>query len=152
MIIHLKLYFVCKVIRCFFNICCSFLLCNTQVTYAIYTAVSRYGVILFFKTPLNLTISFVYIYFRAVLNKDLLGTLRLFSHCPIYMLKTRFVYGNNDALLEISSSHNFGACTNVSCMQFLFPFLCNIVSGDALEAASFPYLYFSKFWFGCILR
>uniref|UniRef100_K1QAR8 Transmembrane protein C18orf45-like protein n=1 Tax=Magallana gigas TaxID=29159 RepID=K1QAR8_MAGGI len=23
--------------------------------------------------------------------------------------------------------------------------------GDALEAASFPYLYFSKFWFGCIL-
>lgn len=27
-----------------------------------------------------------------------------------------------------------------------------IVSGDALEAASFPYLYFSKFWFGCILR
>ena len=52
----------------------------------------------------------------------------------------------------LSSAHNFGACTNVSCMQFLFPFLCNIVSGDALEAASFPYLYFSKFWFGCILR
>ena len=26
-----------------------------------------------------------------------------------------FVYGNNNALLEISSAHNFGACTNVSC-------------------------------------
>ena len=33
------------------------------------------------------------------------------------MLKTRFVYGNNDALLEISSAHNFGACTNVSCLN-----------------------------------
>ena len=29
--------------------------------------------------------------------------------------KTPFVYGNNNALLEISSAHNFGACTNVSC-------------------------------------
>ena len=29
--------------------------------------------------------------------------------------KTPFVYGNNNALMEISSAHNFGACTNVSC-------------------------------------
>ena len=35
------------------------------------------------------------------------------------MLKTRFVYGNNDALLEISSAHDFGACTNVSCWNLL---------------------------------
>ena len=35
------------------------------------------------------------------------------------MLKTRFVYGDNDALLEISSAHNFGACTNVSCFVCL---------------------------------
>ena len=32
LIIHMILYFVCKVIRWFFNICCSFLLCNTQFT------------------------------------------------------------------------------------------------------------------------
>ena len=33
------------------------------------------------------------------------------------MLKTHFVYGNNDALLEISSAQYFGACTNVSCLS-----------------------------------
>ena len=31
---------------------------------------------------------------------------------------TPFVYGNNNALMEISSAHNFGACTNVSCLMF----------------------------------
>ena len=30
---------------------------------------------------------------------------------------TPFVYGNNNALMEISSAHNFGACTNVSCLK-----------------------------------
>ena len=30
--------------------------------------------------------------------------------------KTPFVYGNNNALMEIFSAHNFGACTNVSCI------------------------------------
>ena len=29
--------------------------------------------------------------------------------------KSPFDYENNNALLEISSAHNFGACTNVSC-------------------------------------
>ena len=29
---------------------------------------------------------------------------------------TPFVYGNNNALMEISSAHKFGACTNVSCL------------------------------------
>ena len=51
----------------FFNICFSFMLCNTH---AIYTAVSvwpiyRYNVISFFDTPLNLTISFVNIFSRG---------------------------------------------------------------------------------------
>ena len=32
---------------------------------------------------------------------------------------TPFVYGNNNALMEISSAHNFGACTNVSCLNKL---------------------------------
>ena len=38
LIINMILYFVhvCKVIRCFLNICCSFLLCNTQVTCYLY--------------------------------------------------------------------------------------------------------------------
>ena len=40
--------------------------------------------------------------------------LQTLETCPINMLKTRFVYGNNNALLQISSAHNFGACTNVS--------------------------------------
>ena len=31
--------------------------------------------------------------------------------------KTPFVYGNNNALLEISSAHNFGAGTNGSCLK-----------------------------------
>ena len=37
--------------------------------------------------------------------------------------KTPFVYGNNNALLEISSAHNFGACTNVSCFEMIYMFL-----------------------------
>ena len=63
--IHMILYFVCKVNRCFFNI--NFAVpfcCVTHRSHAIYTAVSRYVVISFFETPLNLTISFVYIFLR----------------------------------------------------------------------------------------
>ena len=107
-----------------------------------------------FETPLNWTISCVYIFscgfeqrvawfpdpamlrFTTAFSqgargpgetKDLLGTRRLYSHCPINMLETRFVYGNNDALLEISSAHNFGACTNVSC---LLNIICKISAYD----------------------
>ena len=107
------LYFVCKVIRFFCYTCVVPFCCVTHRSHAIYTAVSRY-VISFFETPLNFTISFVYIFsrgFKLRISSELDG----FSHCPINMLKTCFVYGNNDALLEISSAHNFGACTNVSC-------------------------------------
>ena len=105
------LYFVCKAIRCFLTFVVPFY-CVTHRSHAIYTEVSRYGIISFFETPLNLTISFVYIFKGSPRNSTV-----IFSHCPINMLKTRFVYGNNDALLEISSAHNFGACTNVFCKK-----------------------------------
>ena len=37
-----------------------------------------------------------------------------------HLKKTPFIYGNNNALLEISSAHNFDACTNVSCILKLY--------------------------------
>ncbi|XP_022331474.2 UDP-N-acetylglucosamine transporter TMEM241 homolog isoform X2 [Crassostrea virginica] len=40
-------------------------------------------------------------------------------------------------------------CNYVYCIILFAP--SSYLIGDALEAASFPYLYFSKFWFGCIL-
>ena len=113
--------------------------------YAIYTAVSRYGVIslvpapattfslpkgsenvvagagtrpwrhIIFQDTFKFNHFFCLCIFARFETKDLLGTRRLFPHCPINMLKTRFVYENNDALLEISSAHSFGAGTNVSC-------------------------------------
>ena len=49
----------------FFNICCSFMLCNTHVTAVSVWSIYRYNVISFFDTPLNLTISFVYIFSRG---------------------------------------------------------------------------------------
>ena len=29
---------------------------------------------------------------------------------------------------------------------------CDFLSGDAVEARTYPYLYFSKFYMGCIMR
>ena len=116
--IHMILYFLCKVVRffvcviffCFlFYICCSFF-CLTHRSHAIYAAVSRYGVISSFETPLNLTISFVTIFsrgFKQRISSELDGYFSLsneYANC-----------GNNDALFQISLAHNFGACTNVSC-------------------------------------
>ena len=49
----------------FFNICCSFMLCNTHVTCYLYRSLCMIYVISFFDTPLNLTISFVYIFSRG---------------------------------------------------------------------------------------
>ena len=43
--------------------------CVTHRSHAIYTAVSRDGVISFFETPLNFTISFVYIFSRCFKQK-----------------------------------------------------------------------------------
>ena len=40
------------------------------------------------------------------------------KHCTIDMLKTRLFM--ETALLEISSAHNFGACTNVSCICMIW--------------------------------
>lgn len=40
-------------------------------------------------------------------------------------------------------------CNYIYCIILFAP--SSYLIGDALEAASFPYLYFSKFWFGCIL-
>ncbi|XP_048729111.2 transmembrane protein 241-like [Ostrea edulis] len=40
-------------------------------------------------------------------------------------------------------------CNYIYCIILFAP--SSYLLGDALEAASFPYLYFSKFWFGCIL-
>ena len=60
------LYFVCKVIRCFFNICCSFFLCNT--CHILYIPQSLDMTSYHFSRHLsgaNLTISFAYIFSRG---------------------------------------------------------------------------------------
>ena len=61
------LYFVCKVIRCFFfNICCSFLLCNTGHMLSIPHSLDMTSY--HFSRHLggaNLTISFTYIFSRG---------------------------------------------------------------------------------------
>ena len=57
------------------------------------------------------------------------------------MLKKRFVYVNNDSLLEISSAHNFGACANVPCLSCVF---CLHMYDDAMfEFFQNVYLYIS---------
>lgn len=114
-------------------------LCSvTRKSHVIYSAVSewpinRNGVISFFETPQNLSISFADPFsrgFKRISSTRTLFTYKLttvyFSciwvlrHCHIVHLicfKIRFVYGNfnNDVLSVISSAHKFGACTNVSC-------------------------------------
>ena len=85
------LYFVCKAIRCFLTFVVPFY-CVTHRSHAIYTEVSRYGIISFFETPLNLTISFVNIFsrgFKQRISSELDGHFRIF---PINMPKSRFVY------------------------------------------------------------
>ena len=84
------LYFVCKVIRWVYLTFVVPFCCVTHRSHAIYTAVSRYGITSFFETPLNLTISFVFIFsrgFKQRISSELEG-----CSCPIHMLKTRFVY------------------------------------------------------------
>ena len=61
----MRIYFLCKVIRWVFLTFVVPFCCVTHSSHAIYTAVFRYGVISFFETPLNLTISFVYIFSRG---------------------------------------------------------------------------------------
>ena len=75
------LYFVCEVIRWFFFKHLLFLFVVYHTGHMLSIPQSLF-IISFFETPLNRTIS-LFIYFRAVL----LGTRRLFSHCPINMLK-----------------------------------------------------------------
>ena len=76
-----------------FNICCSFMLCNTHGTCYLDTAVSvwsiyRYNVISFFDTLLNLTISFVYIFsrgFKHVLRVNGYCSWSQFRHLKMFM-------------------------------------------------------------------
>ena len=97
--------------------------CVTHRLHAMYTAISGHDVISFFETPLNLTISsrgfkqmisseldgyirnfhnfpllalrFTHAFNRLSLrNLTWLWVLRHLKHCPINMLKTRFVYWN----------------------------------------------------------
>ena len=87
--------------------------------------VSRYGVISFFETPLNLTISFVYIFsrgFKQRISSELDGyfpIVQLICSRHVLIMETMML-----SKLEISSTHNFGVCTNVSCTymsQVLYP-------------------------------
>ena len=43
------------------------------------------------------------------------------------MFKDTFFFGNNDVTLEISSSHNLGAYTNVSCNMCVYFYFKNVV-------------------------
>ena len=79
-----------------------------------------------FGTPHNFTTSCpaVYARFQQTLRSlTCQWVFRHLKHCPINMLKTRVVNGNNDALLEIFLAHNCGACTNVSCFHW-FDLFC----------------------------
>ena len=95
-------------VKCFFKIIVPFC-CVTHRSHAIYTAVSRYGVISFFETPLNLTISFDYIFsrgFKQRISSELDGYFPIVQFiCSRHVL---FMETMMLAKLEISSAHNFG--------------------------------------------
>lgn len=79
--------------------------------------------------------------------------------CMHYRTCMNILLTTNQCLIWISNcldkkENEYFICLYVIFMVVLHQYrtISLIVSGDALEAASFPYLYFSKFWFGCILR
>ena len=82
---------------------------RSDVVYGICRGLPSDGVISFFETPLNLTISFVYIFSRGLkqrISSELGGYFNMHAKDNALFMETM-----------ISSAHNFGACTNVSCLK-----------------------------------
>ena len=76
----------------------------------------RYNVISFFDTPLNLTISFVYIFSRGF--KQRISSELIHIHVHITVGHLLFMETIINALLEIFSAHNFGTMYMHQCFLF----------------------------------
>ena len=113
--------------------------CVTHRSHDIFTAVSIYSVISFFETPLNLTVSFVYIFSRG-LNK---GSPRNSSTCTWFTFKylgkrslfTSHVHGVLDTWNIVQSicfkTQTFCSwkqwCSLGNCFSFLVFWSCGIL-------------------------
>ena len=61
------------------------------------------------------------------------------------------LYANNDALLEISSAHNFGPCSNVSCSEYVLSSSLSIYfSFIAFVLKGYDSAFFCNFSEGCL--